>query len=78
LLDVRRERNRAAALSSYYQRKARQQQLEFEASVLRSDLAALEVVLRRLQDSPSLGATVRPLLLAGVAAADILTLMERL
>jgi len=74
----RRDRNRAAALSSYYQRKAQRQQLELEATGLRADMAALQTVLCRLESNAALGTTVRPLLQAGVAAADILSQLDML
>ena len=74
----RRERNRAAALSSYYQRKAQRQQLELEAAALRADLAALKTVLGRLQSDTSLGAIVRPLLLTGAAAVDMIATLDPL
>ena len=74
----RRDRNRAAALSSYYQRKAQRQRLELQAAALRTDMAGLATVLRRLQDDVLLGAIVRPLLLSGMAAADILSHLDAL
>jgi len=76
--DYRRDRNRAAALLSYYQRKAQRQQLELEAAGLRADMAALQTVLLRLESNPEIGATVRPMLQTGVAAADILSQLDML
>lgn len=65
------------ALKTYYQRKADKQQCEWEATALRADSAALEIVLKTVQASSRAGSIAGPMLLAGSAATAVLAALNK-